>query len=63
MCFQVPEVHMSHFVQSLHTVEPSMKRGLDCVVEVELVKWEDIGGLEEVKAEIRQVSFHFVLII
>lgn len=56
-------MHMSHFVQSLHTVEPSMKRGLDCVVEVELVKWEDIGGLEEVKAEIRQVSFHFVLII
>ncbi|CAG5121865.1 unnamed protein product, partial [Candidula unifasciata] len=49
-----PEVHMSHFVQALHTVRPSMKRGLDSVVEIKPVRWEDIGGLEDVKAEIRQ---------
>lgn len=43
-------------MHALHTVRPSLKKGLDCVIDFQPVKWEEIGGLDEVKAEIRQAS-------
>uniref|UniRef100_A0A0B6ZKM7 AAA+ ATPase domain-containing protein n=1 Tax=Arion vulgaris TaxID=1028688 RepID=A0A0B6ZKM7_9EUPU len=51
---EIPVVHMVHFVDALHTIRPSLKKGLDCVVELQPVKWEEIGGLEDIKTEIKQ---------
>ncbi len=40
-------VTMEHFKHALGTTNPSSLR--ETIVEVPNVKWEDIGGLEEVK--------------
>jgi transitional endoplasmic reticulum ATPase len=46
------QVKMDHFLAALAEVEPSAIREVS--VEVPDVKWEDIGGLESVKREIRE---------
>ncbi|MHA1115002.1 MAG: CDC48 family AAA ATPase [Candidatus Heimdallarchaeaceae archaeon] len=46
------DVTMDDFVNALRVVEPSALR--EVFVEVPNVKWEDIGGLEEVKEEMRR---------
>ncbi|MBI5481149.1 MAG: CDC48 family AAA ATPase [Deltaproteobacteria bacterium] len=45
-------VTMAHFVAALAEVEPSAIR--EVFVEVPDVKWEDVGGLEQVKRELRE---------
>jgi transitional endoplasmic reticulum ATPase len=45
-------VTMDHFRAALKTANPSSIR--DAVVEVPDVRWEDIGGLEKVKKELRE---------
>jgi len=44
------EVTQSHFMEALREVEPSAIR--EVFVEVPSVKWEDIGGLREVKQKL-----------
>jgi transitional endoplasmic reticulum ATPase len=44
------EVHMDDFLASLREVEPSAIR--EVFVEVPDVRWQDVGGLEEVKAHL-----------
>jgi transitional endoplasmic reticulum ATPase len=44
------EVHMDDFLASLREVEPSAIR--EVFVEVPDVRWQDVGGLEEVKARL-----------
>ncbi len=46
------KVTMDHFLAALAEVEPSAIR--EVFVEVPDVKWEDVGGLEEVKRELRE---------
>jgi transitional endoplasmic reticulum ATPase len=45
-------VTMEDFNQAFHEIEPSGMR--EAFVEVPDVKWEDIGGLEDVKRELRE---------
>src|SRR5437867_7099521 len=45
-------VRMSDFQEALKEVEPSAMR--DVLVEVPDISWEDIGGLEDVKEELRE---------
>jgi len=45
-------VRMSDFQEALKEVEPSAMR--EVLVEVPDIKWEDIGGLESVKEELRE---------
>ena len=49
-----PHVAKCDFITALHKVSPSLKKGLSCHVDLKGVLWEDIGGLEDVKAEIQQ---------
>ncbi|WP_423792613.1 CDC48 family AAA ATPase [Methanocaldococcus indicus] len=46
------KVTMDDFKEALKDVEPSAMR--EVLVEVPNIKWEDIGGLEEVKQELRE---------
>ncbi len=46
------EVTMSDFKEALKEVEPSALR--EVLVEVPNVKWDDIGGLEDVKQELKE---------
>lgn len=46
-------VNQSHFKYALSQANPSSLR--ECVVEVPDVSWNDIGGLEPVKAELREL--------
>ena len=46
------EVRMDDFMQALHEVEPSAVR--EVFVEIPNVKWEDVGGLHETKALLRE---------
>jgi len=46
------EVTMSDFKEALKEVEPSVLR--EVLVEVPNVKWDDIGGLEDVKQELKE---------
>ncbi|KAK7475129.1 hypothetical protein BaRGS_00033621 [Batillaria attramentaria] len=48
------KVTLADFEASLHLVHPSLRQGADCVVDVQPVRWEDIGGLDQVKKKIRQ---------
>ncbi|MEM3382673.1 MAG: CDC48 family AAA ATPase [Nitrososphaerales archaeon] len=45
-------VTMNDFMEALKDVEPSAMR--EVLVEVPTVKWEDIGGLEDVKLELQE---------
>ncbi|ORY01028.1 AAA-domain-containing protein [Basidiobolus meristosporus CBS 931.73] len=47
-----PQVNMEDIQAALTQVSPSMQRGLS--VDVSSTKWEDVGGLEEVKAKLKQ---------
>ena len=46
------EVTMENFVEAMKEVEPSAIR--EFFVEVPDVKWEDVGGLENIKEELRE---------
>ena len=46
---------MRHFLSAIKKVMPSMQKGSECTVDFTPVKWEDIGGLEKVKAQLQQV--------
>ena len=46
-------VTMNDFMEALKDVEPSAMR--EVLVEVPTVKWEDIGGLKDVKLELQEV--------
>jgi transitional endoplasmic reticulum ATPase len=46
------EVHMDDFLAALREVEPSAIR--EVFVEVPDVRWEDVGGLEAVKASLKE---------
>ena len=46
------EVSMDNFLEALKEVEPSAIR--EFFVEVPNVKWEDVGGLENIKEELRE---------
>jgi len=46
------EVRMEHFLEALKEVEPSAIR--EVLVEVPDVRWEQVGGLEEAKRELRE---------
>eukprot|EP01121_Diplochlamys_sp_Union-15-3_P009387 TRINITY_DN2566_c0_g1_i4.p1 TRINITY_DN2566_c0_g1~~TRINITY_DN2566_c0_g1_i4.p1 ORF type:complete len:804 (-),score=198.74 TRINITY_DN2566_c0_g1_i4:59-2440(-) len=46
-------VTQEHFRMALEASNPSALR--ECVVEVPTVTWEDIGGLEEVKRELKEL--------
>ena len=46
------EVGMQHFQEALKEVEPSAIR--EVLVEVPDVRWEDVGGLEDAKQELRE---------
>jgi transitional endoplasmic reticulum ATPase len=45
-------VNRDDFVQALRRVQPSALR--EIMIEVPRVRWEDVGGLEEVKARLRE---------
>ncbi len=47
------KVSMNDFIQALKTINPSGLR--EFLVEVPEVRWDDIGGLENVKQELREV--------
>ena len=47
------KVEMRDFVDAMKMIRPSLIR--EVFVEVPEVKWEDIGGLEQVKQELREV--------
>lgn len=46
---------MNHFKTTFKEIVPSTYRGMDGIVESSRVKWEDIGGYEDVKQALRQV--------
>jgi len=46
------EVSMAHFLDALKEVEPSAIR--EVLVEVPNVRWEEVGGLEEAKQQLRE---------
>lgn len=46
------KVNMEHFVEALKEIEPSALR--EVFVEIPNVRWEDVGGLETVKQQIRE---------
>jgi len=49
---QKMQVHMENFLEALKEVEPSAIR--EVFVEVPDVTWEDVGGLEEVKQQLKE---------
>ncbi|XP_052792321.1 ribosome biogenesis protein SPATA5L1-like isoform X1 [Mya arenaria] len=48
------KVSQAHFLSSLHKVRPSLQKGAEGVVDVRPVSWDDIGGLDSVKLQIKQ---------
>src|SRR3970282_2456919 len=46
------KVSMEHFFEALKEIEPSAMR--EVFVEIPNVRWEDLGGLEAVKQQIRE---------
>lgn len=49
-------VTQDHFVHALGNTNPSSLR--ETVVEIPDVKWEDIGGLEEVKKNLQEMILY-----
>jgi transitional endoplasmic reticulum ATPase len=47
------KVSMQHFMDALHHVEPSAMR--EVLIKKPNVRWEDIGGLDEVKRDLREM--------
>ena len=54
---------MSDFELAMCHIVPSTYRGLDGIVDVQSVKWEDIGGLGEVKLALQQVTLLIITVI
>ena len=50
------EVTMADFQLALCHIVPSTYRGLEGVVELRPVNWDDIGGLQDVKLALKQVK-------
>ena len=50
-------VTQADFEKALHNTVPSTQRGSDILVDYTPVHWDDIGGLENVKQQIKQVKF------
>ncbi|XP_046350471.2 spermatogenesis-associated protein 5-like protein 1 [Haliotis rufescens] len=50
----IPGVEMCHFQSALRKVIPSLQKGSEGIVDLRPVQWDDIGGLEKVKAQIKQ---------
>ena len=48
---------MADFQLALCHIVPSMYRGLDGLVELHPVNWDDIGGLQDVKQALKQVKY------
>jgi len=46
-------VRMDHFMMALGKIQPSALR--EVLIEIPKVKWKDIGGLEKVKKELKEV--------
>ena len=46
------KVSMEHFIEALKEIEPSALR--EVFVEIPNVRWEDVGGLDTVKQQIRE---------
>lgn len=51
------------FMTALRFVRPSMRKGVECVVDVQPVDWNDIGGLEDVKMKIKQAKFSLLFVL
>lgn len=49
-------VTQEHFNNAMNTCNPSSLR--ETVVEIPNVKWDDIGGLEQVKASLREMILY-----
>jgi SpoVK/Ycf46/Vps4 family AAA+-type ATPase len=47
---------MADFEEECRHFKPAMLRGEDSFVDVRPVAWADIGGLDDVKLQIQQVS-------
>jgi transitional endoplasmic reticulum ATPase len=47
------EIRMSHFLNALNTIEPSALR--EVLIEKPTETWDDIGGLEEAKQQLREI--------
>ena len=50
------EVTMADFQLALCHIVPSTYRGLEGMVELHPVNWDDIGGLQDVKLALKQVK-------
>ena len=50
------EVTMADFQLALCHIVPSTYRGLEGMVELRPVNWDDIGGLQDVKLALKQVK-------
>ncbi|KAK0057622.1 spermatogenesis-associated protein 5-like protein 1 isoform X1, partial [Biomphalaria pfeifferi] len=47
-------LNRADFLYALHRVVPSLRKSSNCCLDIQQVSWDEIGGLEEVKCEIRQ---------
>uniref|UniRef100_A0ABM0MML0 Spermatogenesis-associated protein 5-like protein 1-like n=1 Tax=Saccoglossus kowalevskii TaxID=10224 RepID=A0ABM0MML0_SACKO len=47
-------VTMSDFKSAMNRITPSVQRGSDVFVDFNPISWQNIGGLEEVKAQLKQ---------
>ena len=47
---------MTHFMTVLKTFRPSLQKDAVGIVSLQPVLWSDIGGLDEVKMQIKQVG-------
>ena len=54
-------IYKSHFDQALHNTTPSLQKGSDVFIDVKPMHWNDIGGLQEVKDQIKQVLLYTIL--
>jgi len=52
----VVQVTVKHFKTALHNIIPSTQRSSDMLVDYKPIKWQEIGGLEEVKIRLKQVK-------
>ena len=47
---------MADFQLAMCHIVPSMYRGLEGMVELNPIHWEDIGGMQDVKQALKQVG-------
>ncbi|XP_050402872.1 ribosome biogenesis protein SPATA5L1 isoform X2 [Patella vulgata] len=51
---QISAVEMQDFYCAIKKVIPSLQKGVEGVVDIKQVDWQDIGGLHDVKQQIKQ---------